>query len=162
MFFADLTTMDCRCFTCLQDVELSESRNKICAMVAGGLFAAGWWCAIDASVTDPDNTRDLFHLCGVFSFVSMLMVNTVSNGQLRGEAYTDGVLGGVAAKIWFFFGFMMGFGALMGSLVIFFGEYINTDQFSSVIPGVQFVMQNVGILSSSLVYRFGRSEDLWG
>ena len=50
----------------------------------------------------------------------------------------------------------------MGSLVIFFGEYINTDQFSSVIPGVQFVMQNVGILSSSLVYRFGRSEDLWG
>jgi len=101
-------------------------------------------------------------LCGVFSFISMLMVNTVSNGQLRGEAYTDGLLGGVAAKIWFFFGFMMGFGALMGSLVIFFGEYINTDQFSSKVPGVQFVLQNVGILCSSLVYRFGRTEDLWG
>ena len=50
----------------------------------------------------------------------------------------------------------------MGSLVIFFGEYINTDQFSSKVPGVQFVLQNVGILCSSLVYRFGRTEDLWG
>lgn len=66
--------------------------------------------SVDASVTDADNTKDIYHLCGVFSFISMLMVNTVSNGQLRGEAYTDGLLGGAAAKIWFFFGFMMGFG----------------------------------------------------
>jgi len=113
-------------------------------------------------VTDADNTKDIFHLCGVFSFLSMLMVNTVSNGQLRGEAYTDGLLGGVAAKIWFFFGFMMGFGAFMGSLVIFFMEYLNTDQFTSVVPGMQFVLQNLFILSSSLLYRFGRTEDLWG
>jgi len=69
-----------------------------------------WWLAIDASVTDPDNTKDLFHLCGVFSFLSMLMVNMVSNGQLRGESYTDGMFGVVAAKIWFFFGFLIGFG----------------------------------------------------
>jgi len=182
--------MDCRCFGCLQDMEVSESRNKICAMFAGGLFATGWWCAlgtthtscscastsisykmledelhdviIDASVTDADNTKDIFHLCGVFSFLSMLMVNTVSNGQLRGEAYTDGLLGGVAAKIWFFFGFMMGFGAFLGSLVIFFMEYLNTDQFTSAVPGMQFVLQNLFILSSSLLYRFGRTEDLWG
>jgi len=114
-------------------------------------------------VTDPDNTKDLFHLCGVFSFLSMLMVNMVSNGQLRGESYTDGMFGVVAAKIWFFFGFLIGFGAFMGSLVIFFGEYLSADShFTSVVPGVQFVLQNVSILSSSLVYRFGRSEDLWG
>jgi len=51
----------------------------------------------------------------------------------------------------------------MGSLVIFFGEYLSADShFTSVVPGVQFVLQNVTILSSSLVYRFGRSEDLWG
>jgi len=148
---------------CCPDLDLSESRNKICSLVAGGLFSVAWWLAIDASVTDPDNTKDLFHLCGVFSFLSMLMVNMVSNGQLRGESYTDGMLGIVAAKIWFFFGFLMGFGALMGSLVIFFGEYLSTDsKFTSVIPGVQFVLQNVGILASSLVYRFGRSEDMWG
>jgi len=50
----------------------------------------------------------------------------------------------------------------MGSLVIFFMEYLNTDQFTSVVPGMQFVLQNLFILSSSLLYRFGRTEDLWG
>lgn len=41
----------------------------------------------------------------------MFMVNTVSNGHLQGDAlYTDGLLGGVAAKIWFFLGLLIGFG----------------------------------------------------
>ena len=66
---------------------------------------------LDASVTDHENTKDLYHLCGVFSVVSMFMVNTVSNSLLQGDAlYTDGVLGGVAAKIWFFVGTLIGFG----------------------------------------------------
>ena len=66
---------------------------------------------LDASVTDHENTKDLYHLCGVFSVVSMFMVNTVSNSLLQGDALcTDGVLGGVAAKIWFFVGTLIGFG----------------------------------------------------
>ena len=55
------------------------------------------------------------------------------------------------------------FRALMGSFVIFFGDYMNSEsQFSSVIPGVQFVLQNLFILIASLMYRFGRVEDIWG
>ena len=66
----------------------------------------------DASVTDHENTKDLYHLCGVFSVLSLLMVNTISNGHLQsdGGLYTDGILSGVAAKIWFFVGFLFGFG----------------------------------------------------
>ena len=68
-------------------------------------------CSPDASVSDHDNTRDLYHLCGVFGALSLFMVNTVSNGQLQGDSlYTDGLLGGVGAKIWFFLGFLVGFG----------------------------------------------------
>ena len=53
----------------------------------------------------------MFHLCGVFSAISLLMVNTISNGHLQSDSlYTDGVLNGVAAKIWFFVGFLIGFG----------------------------------------------------
>ena len=78
---------------------------------SGFLFFAGWWFAIDASASDYANTRDVFHLCGVFSAISMFMVNSVSNEQLRGEGLTDGVCGnGVGPKIWFFFAFLMGFG----------------------------------------------------
>ena len=66
---------------------------------------------IDASAVNHADTNDLYHLCGVFSAVSMFMVNTVSNGHLQGDSlYTDGVCGGVAAKIWFFLGFLIGFG----------------------------------------------------
>ena len=55
------------------------------------------------------------------------------------------------------------FRALMGSFVIFFGDYMNSEsQFTSVVPGVQFVLQNLFILVSSLTYRFGRVEDIWG
>ena len=51
----------------------------------------------------------------------------------------------------------------MGAFVIFFTEYMSEEsKFTSVVPGVQFVLQNIFIMSSSLVYRFGRVEDVWG
>ena len=50
----------------------------------------------------------------------------------------------------------------MGSFVIFFGDYMSTDMFTSVVPGVQFVLQNLLIFIASLIYRFGRVEDIWG
>ena len=65
----------------------------------------------DASITDHENTKDLYHLCGVFSVISLVMVNSISNGHLQSDGlYTDGILSGVAAKIWFFVGFLFGFG----------------------------------------------------
>ena len=98
------------CESC-HNIELSDKRNKIASIVSGFLFFSGWWFAIDASSSDYQNTRDVFHLCGVFSALSMFMVNTVSNDQLRGEGLTDGVCGGgIAPKMWFFFAFLMGFG----------------------------------------------------
>lgn len=55
------------------------------------------------------------------------------------------------------------FRALMGAFVIFFGDYMNSEtQFTSLVPGVQFVLQNLFILIASLMYRFGRVEDIWG
>ena len=51
-------------------------------------------------------------------------VNAVSNGQLTGEAYTTGCLGANGVRIWFFFGFLLGFGSLIGASWILFGEYV--------------------------------------
>ena len=103
-------------FDCLQNVDLNEKRNKVASIVSGFCFFSGWWFAIDASATYHEDTRDVFHLCGVFATLSMFMVNAVSNSLLRGEgvSFTDGCLGPVGARIWFFFGFMMGFGSLLG------------------------------------------------
>ena len=127
--------MDCLpCERC-REVDWPEYRNKNCAILAGTLFTVGWWLALgeisqsqyshfltniiiiiilfipDASITDHENTKDLYHLCGVFSVISLVMVNSISNGHLQSDGlYTDGILSGVAAKIWFFVGFLFGFG----------------------------------------------------
>jgi len=156
-------------FDFLHNIDLSEKRNKIASIISGFFFFSGWWFALDASATYHQDTRDVFHLCGVFATISMFMVNAVSNSLLRGESFTDGCLGPVGARIWFFFGFMMGFGSLIGACYILFGEYVyvsdnvnNNFKPEHTYPGVAFFLQNVFIFLSSITFKFGRSEDMWG
>lgn len=51
-------------------------------------------------------------------------VNTVSNGQVRGDMYTDGCIGPYGARIWLFLGLMLSFGSLIGACWILFGGYV--------------------------------------
>lgn len=159
----------------LENLNLGERRNKVSSIVAGILFFSGWWFAIDAAAsytvkTDDGGKRDLkdvFHICGVFGTISMAMVNAVSNGQLRGESYTTGCLGNQGARVWFFVGFLLGFGSLIGACWILFGEYLfpnaeNTFTPQHYYPGWAIFLQNFLIFAASLIYKFGRSEDLWG
>eukprot|EP00095_Tigriopus_kingsejongensis_P006973 maker-scaffold693_size110418-snap-gene-0.21 protein:Tk06973 transcript:maker-scaffold693_size110418-snap-gene-0.21-mRNA-1 annotation:"hypothetical protein BRAFLDRAFT_284329" len=87
-------------------------------------FFTGWWIAIDAAVGYHQDMLDVFHICGVFGSISMFMVAGVSNGQLRGDSYTTGCIGVRGARVWFFIGFLMGFGSLLGASWILFGEYL--------------------------------------
>ena len=96
-------------------------------------FFFGWWLAIDAAAvyteTDKDGykteLKDVFHICGVFATISMFMINGVSSAALESpDSYTDGCLGTNGARIWFFFGCLMGFGSLIGASYILFGEYV--------------------------------------
>ena len=96
-------------------------------------FFFGWWLAIDAAAVytgaDKDGTKtelkDVFHICGVFATISMFMINGVSSAALESpDSYTDGCLGTNGARIWFFFGCLMGFGSLIGASYILFGEYV--------------------------------------
>jgi len=148
---------------------VGERRNKVTAIAAGALFFSGWWFAIDAAAVYPQKTelKDVFHICGVFATISMFMINCVSNGQIRGDSYTTGCMGVGGARIWLFIGFMMGFGSLIAAFWILFGEYLvpnESNPFKPVhsYPGVAIFMQNLLIFGSSMLYKFGRSEDLWG
>jgi len=160
--------LEAPCENCA-NIDVGERRNQIAAILSGFLFFAGWWFAIDASATSYESTKDIFHICGVFASISMLMVNLVTNDQLRGESFnhTDGCLGVMGSRIWFFFGFLMGFGSLIGAAWILFGEYLYPSpehtNFRPVsnYPGVAFLLQNLFIFFSSIVYKFGRSEDQW-
>ena len=100
-------------------------------------FFFGWWLAIDAAAVYTEKSdeepnvgykrdlKDVFHICGVFATISMFMINGVSSAALESpDSYTDGCLGTNGARIWFFFGCLMGFGSLIGASYILFGEYV--------------------------------------
>ena len=96
-------------------------------------FFFGWWLAIDAAAVYTAKSeegyktdlKDVFHICGVFATISMFMINGVSSAALESpDSYTDGCLGTNGARIWFFFGCLMGFGSLIGASYILFGEYV--------------------------------------
>jgi hypothetical protein len=85
----------------------------------------------------------------------------VSNGQIRGDSYTDGCLGQRGARAWFFLGLVLGFTALIASCWILFQSYVIPPEKTLKWPGVGLFMQNLFIFLASLIYRFGRSEELW-
>ncbi|KAM9486185.1 transmembrane protein 50B-like isoform 1-T2 [Clarias gariepinus] len=147
---------ECEC------IDLAERRNTVASIVAGLLFFTGWWVIIDAAVSypDPKDLNHAFHTCGVFSTLAFFMINAVSNAHIRGDVFEDGCLGRTGARLWLFIGFLMMFSSLIASIWILFGVYVAKGL--PVHPGLCVFFQNLFIFFSSLVYKFGRTEDLWG
>jgi len=143
-------------------LEFGEKRNAVASIVSGTMFFMGWWIIIDVAAHYP-STEDFnhaYHVCGVFGTISLFMINAVSNGQVRGEAYTTGFMGQRGARIWLFLGFVLGFGSIIASIWILFGDFVIQGK-NHMYPGVALFLQNVLIFLGSLIYKFGRTEDLW-
>ncbi|XP_026315608.1 transmembrane protein 50A [Hyposmocoma kahamanoa] len=146
--------------------ESGEKRNIVSSIFAGILFFTGWWFIIDSSAVHGDLPKAA-HVCGVFATLSLIMVNSVSNAQVRGETYTGGCMGPRGARLWLFLGFVVGFASLIAACWILFANYVNNpnnkpeDQHFTW-TGVSLFLQNAFIFAASLVFKFGRAEDLWG
>ncbi|XP_011833285.1 PREDICTED: transmembrane protein 50A isoform X1 [Mandrillus leucophaeus] len=111
---------------CSECIDWGEKRNTIASIAAGVLFFTGWWIIIDAAVIYPTmkDFNHSYHACGVIATIAFLMINAVSNGQVRGDSYSEGCLGQTGARIWLFIGFMLAFGSLIASMWILFGGYV--------------------------------------
>ncbi|KAG5282795.1 hypothetical protein AALO_G00034670 [Alosa alosa] len=144
-------------------LDLGEKRNTVASVAAGVLFFSGWWVIIDAAVLYPsqEQLNHAFHTCGVFSTIAFFMVNAVSNGQVRGDVYGEGCLGRTGARLWLFLGLMLMFASLIAATWILFGAFVVVPS-RLVYPGLSIFFQNLLIFFSTLIYKFGRTEDLWG
>ncbi|KAK7797712.1 hypothetical protein U0070_000339 [Myodes glareolus] len=156
-----------RCSECM---DWGEKRNTIASVAAGILFFTGWWIIIDAAVMYPtmEEFNHSYHACGVIATIAFLMINAVSNGQVRGDSYSEGCLGQTGARIWLFIGFMLAFGSLIASMWILFGGYVAKGKkmlcisTSVALHPSTFTPWLLGIRSlRGLVFKFGRTEDLW-
>lgn len=137
----------------------------------------GWWIIIDAASVYPGTVVAGYHMCGVVGTISLIMINSVSNAQMRGDAYEGGCLQSRGAKVWLFVGFVMGFASVIASCGILFADFVGKSKFGDEIitfyeyfffvedahywPGVGLFLQNVFIFIASLIFKFGRSEDIW-
>nr|CAD7414508.1 unnamed protein product [Timema poppensis] len=135
-------------------------------------FFAGWWFIIDVQSTYPKSHdfNAAYHVCGVFGTLSLIMINSVSNAIVRGDAYSGGCFGPRGARAWFFVGFVVGFGAVIASCWILIADYIyytpSEEEIKNkiekpVYPGAGLFLQNAFIFVGSLVFKFGRVEDHW-
>lgn len=64
-------------------------------------------------------------------------------------------MGENGAKLWLFIGFVLGFASLIASVWILIADL--KDELTT--GGVQFLLQNIFILASSLLYKFGRRDN---
>lgn len=89
------------------------------------------------------------------------MINLVGRHHLRGDSFTGGCLGPCGALGWLFVGFAIGFASLIAAGWILFVAYVIPDK-PHKSYGVAIFIQNLLIFLSGLLYKFGRSEDIWG
>lgn len=159
----------------------------IASITSGIFFFVGWWIFIDAavmygpqpapSVAPPPTgsvtsvplrpasaTLQLWYITiAIVSTIAFFFVNAVSNGQIRGDSYTEGCLGQAGARIWLFIGFLLAFAGIIAATWILFQIYVidKKNEQNGVYPGVAVFLQNFFIFIASLVFKFGRTEDQW-
>ncbi|CAH8517457.1 unnamed protein product [Schistosoma turkestanicum] len=143
-------------FDRFRDIEPDIIRNCIVSMIAGVLFALGWWIAIDAAVLFAENLPNAYHTAGVFSTIAFILINSVPNGVLRDE-FSDSRIGRRGALICLFIAFSMAFSSSIAACWILFGAYVSEGK-TPVWPGVAILLQNLLICTSSLLFKFGRKD----
>ncbi|OZC08758.1 hypothetical protein X798_04172 [Onchocerca flexuosa] len=146
------------------DVDWESKRNAIASCVSSAMFFVGWWMLIDtAAIYNPigqwNNVYIIVTVCGT---IAMFMVNAVSNSQIRGESMNENILGTKGSRLWLMLGFVLSFASLVAALWIMFADYVLVTGDHPIWPGVALFFHNFLIFISSLVYKFGRTEELWG
>lgn len=97
---------------------------------------------------------------------------------MRGDIYEGGCMGSRGTRIWLFLGFVMGFASVIAAIWILFADFMKEGKVFRIstshsdlyfhlfsgerLAGVALFLQNALIFISSIIYKFGRSEDLWG
>lgn len=101
---------------CSCNVDWDGRRNWIASVVAGALFFSAWWIVLDtAMVVDKKDWTNvgapslssnlviqLYFILTISSSVAMVLLNAVSNSQVRGDSMNESVLGVTGTFLFYF------------------------------------------------------------
>jgi len=151
------------CIESFPQFDWDNKRNTYSSLLAGVLFFSAWWLIIDTAVvySTDEKWTNIYFLLTAASTVSMFMVNSVSNSAVTGSAMDEGVLGVKGARLWLMLGFIGSFACIVAGIWIMFGNYVVRNGDHSSWPGIALFIHSSLIFISSLVYKFGRTEELW-
>lgn len=133
------------------------SRNIRVSMITGTMFFTGWWIAIDVwSVYGKDLSGEkTYFIPGFVNTISFIVIRKIPTERLFDSTnYEGGVLG---CRLLMFLALIIGFGSLISSIYILV-EVIYYAVIH-VYVGFAILIQNSLILSSSLLWKFGRTYD---
>ncbi|XP_048459005.1 transmembrane protein 50B [Rhincodon typus] len=136
-------------------IDWGESRNAVASIVAGVL--ANCFILWPVASFNCKNKKDDEVIGG--RHCGLMVSAQASSEQMQRSAFHAGCLSFTGARIWLFIGFMLMFGSLIASMWILFGAYVVPK--INVYPGLAVFFQNALIFFSSLIYKFGRTEELW-
>ncbi|VDM58062.1 unnamed protein product [Angiostrongylus costaricensis] len=153
-----LDQINCNC-----NIDLDGKRNAVASVTAAALFSVAWWLMIDTSaVYGKADWNNIYYIITVGSTIAMFMVNAVSNSQVRGESLQEGLLGTKGSRLWLMAAFVLSFASLVAATWVLFSDYVLLTGNHTVWPGVALFLTNFIIFVSSCVYKFGRTEEMWG
>ncbi|VDO40317.1 hypothetical protein V3C99_005036 [Haemonchus contortus] len=153
-----LDQISCNC-----NIDLDGKRNAVASITAATLFSVAWWLMIDTSaVYGKADWNNVYYIITVGSTLAMFMVNAVSNSQVRGESLHEGLLGTKGSRLWLMAAFVLSFASLVAATWVLFSDYVLLTGDHPVWPGVALFLTNFIIFASSCVYKFGRTEEMWG
>uniref|UniRef100_A0A915PWY2 Uncharacterized protein n=1 Tax=Setaria digitata TaxID=48799 RepID=A0A915PWY2_9BILA len=132
------------------DIDWDSKRNAVASCISSAMEVV--FCGV------YNRARNL----AVVLFKMHARVNAVSNSQVRGESMNENILGTKGSRLWLMLGFVLSFASLVAALWIMFADYVLVTGDHPIWPGVALFLHNFLIFISSLVYKFGRTEELWG
>ncbi|CAD5206864.1 unnamed protein product [Bursaphelenchus okinawaensis] len=146
----------------LHEIDWETKRNHIASVASGFLFFLGIWIYIDTAVVyDKKDWNNAYIMVTIASALGMFMVNAVSNRTVQGISYDEGILGTRGARLWLMIAFVLSFASLVAGLWLMFSDYVLQTGDHTNWPGIALFLNNFLIFCASLVYKFGRLEELW-
>mmetsp|Transcript_27991 Transcript_27991/g.39455 ORF Transcript_27991/g.39455 Transcript_27991/m.39455 type:complete len:155 (-) Transcript_27991:48-512(-) len=142
-------------------VQPDTVRSIVC-LIAGGLWAIGWWLLVDAAVwestkgsKDTPTMLAYFYIPGIVGTVALIMINIVPMDALNPTSisFDDNVL--PRARLFLMVSLLLCIGSMIGGIWIMAQVYLK-DNKGDDYPGIAIAVQNFLIFLSSMTLLFGR------